>query len=127
MYRIVDIETDIRNVVEKYRLGHLLKAKIAVVYNSSSRSKAVARIWGLGKIFQIAYGLEPAYVIELLPAFTTLTCREKVRAIAHELAHIPSTGNGTTRPHNTAFWRDYKTYSALFKCSDFPSLQRGKA
>lgn len=122
--RLASIEEEIRETATKYRLGHLLGVDIAVIYNPRSRSRAVARIWGLNKIFQIIYGWRPAYVIELLAPFVQLSCEQRVKTLAHELAHIPATGSGALRPHNKAFWRDYRRYSRLFDCGDFPSLRK---
>jgi predicted metallopeptidase len=122
--RLVSIEDEIREAATKYRLDHLLGVDIAVIHNPRSKSRAVARIWGLNKIFQVVYGWGPAYVIELLAPFARLTCEQRVKTLAHELAHIPATGSGALRPHNKAFWRDYRRYSRLFGCGDFPSLQK---
>ncbi len=122
--RLAEVEADLKNAVARHGIGHLLSVDIAVVYNPNSRSRAVARIWGLNKIFQEVYGLRPLYVVELLRHFAELSCEARVRAVAHELAHIPSTGSGALRPHNRYFWRDYRRYVRLFKCDDFPSLKK---
>lgn len=122
--KLKDLEAELRDAIVKYGLAHFSSVHIAVVYNTHSRSRAVARIWGLSKIFQETFGLRPMYVIELLRRFEDLACSYKVKVIAHELAHIPSTASGAVRPHNRAFWRDYRLYSRLFKCSDFPSLKK---
>ena len=122
--RLASLEEEIKEAVLRHGLGHLLGVEIAVVYNSRAKSSAVARIWGLSRIFQVAYGWRPAYVIELLAPFMRLTCEQRVKTLAHELAHIPVTGSGALRPHNKAFWRDYRRYSRLFECTDFPSLKK---
>jgi predicted metallopeptidase len=54
--RLVSIEDEIREAAMKYRLDHLLGVDIAVIHNPRSKSRAVARIWGLNKIFQVVYG-----------------------------------------------------------------------
>lgn len=123
MIRLTEVKADIFKAAGRYSLTHILSSRVAVLYNSSSKSRAVARIWGLHKVFQTAYGMPPLYVIELLGPFARLTCREKIDAIAHELAHISTTTSGALRPHNRALWRDYRRYKSLFKCDDFPSLK----
>ncbi|MEZ0319195.1 MAG: putative metallopeptidase [Pyrobaculum sp.] len=123
MHRLRELEAEIKKAAASKELLHLTAANIAVFYNPNTKSRAVARVWGLGKVFQVALGLPPTYVIELLAAFKRLSCEEKVKAIAHELAHIPRTASGALRPHNKTFWKDYRRYTKLFKCSDFPSLQ----
>jgi predicted metallopeptidase len=122
--RLTSLEEEIKEAVLRHGLGHLLGVEIAVVYNSRAKSSAVARIWGLSRIFQVAYGWRPAYVIELLASFKRLACEQKVKTLAHKLAHIPATASGALRPHNKAFWRDYVRYSHLFNCADFPSLEK---
>ncbi|AAL63871.1 putative metallopeptidase [Pyrobaculum aerophilum] len=121
--RLASVEADIKNAVVRHNLNHLFQVDIVVVYNPNSHSKAVARIWGINKIFQEVLGLNPVYIMELLRPFKRLSCAERVKVIAHELAHIPATKSGALRPHNKAFWRDYKLYAGLFKCEDFPSLK----
>lgn len=121
--RLAKVEVDIKNAVVRHSLSHLTHVDIVVVYNPNSRSKAVARIWGISKIFQEVLGLNPVYIVELLRPFKNLNCTERVKTIAHELAHIPKTKSGALRPHNKAFWKDYRLYTRLFKCEDFPSLK----
>lgn len=67
-------------------------------YNSTSR--AVARIWGLPKVWQQALGEEPAYVVEVISEkYDNLSEREQDRVLIHELAHIPMNFSGALLPH----------------------------
>lgn len=95
----------------KSGLDHLSRAVVYVV-STNSKSRAYARIWGVPQPLQEALGVGPAYIIELLPDFWALSCRDKARVLAHELAHIPKTLSGSVRPHNRAFWRDYRLINA---------------
>lgn len=68
-------------------------------YNSASN--AIARIWGLNKVWQMAIDHEPAYVIEVISErFDQLGEREKDEVILHELAHIPRNFSGALMAHS---------------------------
>ena len=68
-------------------------------YNSSSN--AIARIWGLNKVWQMALESEPKYVIEVISErFDDLTERQKDEVILHELAHIPRNFSGALMAHS---------------------------
>jgi len=68
-------------------------------YNSTSN--AIARIWGLNKVWQMAINHEPAYVIEIISErFDNLSEREKDEVILHELAHIPRNFSGALMAHS---------------------------
>ncbi len=68
-------------------------------YNSSSN--AIARIWGLNKVWQMAIEHEPAYVIEVISErFDRLSERQKDEVILHELAHVPRNFSGALMAHS---------------------------
>jgi len=82
---------------------HVDPERVKCVRSWGSRGRAVARIYGLPRPWIVA-GLEPGYVIEVVSeAFDGLPCREKVRVLVHELAHIPRTFSGGLRPHRRGF------------------------
>lgn len=110
MARLAYYEKAVRALASMSALPHLSKVPIYVVA-SNSRSRAYARIWGLPAPLQEALGVGPAYVVELLKPFWRLSCKEKARVLAHELAHIPRTASGALRPHNASFKRDYEIIS----------------
>jgi len=69
----------------------------------STGSKAgltIARIHGLGKIWQEALNLPPSYVIEVISErYDRLNQTEKEKTIIHELLHVPHGFAGGFRPH----------------------------
>lgn len=68
-------------------------------YNSNSN--AIARIWGLNKVWQMALNEDPAYVLEVISErFDDLNEREKDEVILHELAHIPRNFSGSLMAHS---------------------------
>ncbi|CAN5320556.1 hypothetical protein BH10PAT1_BH10PAT1_3190 [soil metagenome] len=86
-------------------------------YNSNSN--AIARIWGLNKVWQMAIEHDPAYVLEVISErFDDLSERQKDEVILHELAHIPRNFSGALMAHSHGkgafhdkldqFLKDYK-------------------
>ena len=71
------------------------------VRSSGSESKrTIARIHGLGKIWQEVLSLPSAYVIEVISErYDKLSETEKEKTIIHELLHIPKGFSGGFRPH----------------------------
>ncbi len=78
---------------------HIKPGRVKCVKSKGSKSRAIARIYGLPKPW-IVVGLEPGYVIEVVSErFFKLSCKEKVKTLIHELLHIPATFSGGLRPH----------------------------
>ncbi len=68
-------------------------------YNSTSN--AIARIWGLNKVWQMAINQEPSYILEIISErFDRLSEEQKDEVILHELAHIPKNFSGALVAHS---------------------------
>ncbi len=66
----------------------------------SSSKRTIARIHGLGKIWQHALNLPSSYVIEVISERYDRLCGvDKEKTIIHELLHIPKGFAGGFRPH----------------------------
>jgi len=66
----------------------------------SKAGRTIARIHGLGKIWQEALNLSPSYVIEVISErYDRLSQTEKEKTIIHELLHVPHGFAGGFRPH----------------------------
>jgi predicted metallopeptidase len=66
----------------------------------SSSRRTIARIHGLGKIWQGTLNLPPSYVIEVISEqYDKLSPEEREKTIIHELLHIPKGFAGGFRPH----------------------------
>lgn len=66
----------------------------------SSSERTIARIHGLGKIWQEALSLPSSYVIEVISERYDRLCEaDKEKTIIHELLHIPKGFAGGFRPH----------------------------
>ncbi|MGD0523266.1 MAG: putative metallopeptidase [Candidatus Microgenomates bacterium] len=93
----------------KKRVGVLLdkldnvgfnKVRIFCFRSTSARTRAIARIWGFSKIWQLALRQKPAYVIEVISEkFDYLPEKDKDSVLLHEIAHIPNNFSGALVPH----------------------------
>lgn len=98
------IAPDVRKVVEvlvkRLSLEHVDLGSVYFVRSQGSKTRAYARIWGLSRIFQIAAGFKPTYVIEVISKYyDKLPQEEKVKVLIHELMHIPKTFSGALKSH----------------------------
>ncbi|MFH1840715.1 MAG: putative metallopeptidase [Candidatus Shapirobacteria bacterium] len=96
-----EIQAEVARLVEQLFGGVDVKRVIAFrSYGSSSR--AVARIWGLPKIWQQALGVEAHYCLEVLSEkFDKRSKEERQRILIHELMHIPKNFSGALLPHRS--------------------------
>ena len=80
---------------------HVVPQFVFCVRSTGSKSKrTIARIHGLGKIWQEVLSLPSAYVIEVISErYDKLSETEKEKTIIHELLHIPKGFSGGFRPH----------------------------
>jgi predicted metallopeptidase len=94
---------------------HVVPQFVFCVRSIGSESKrTIARIHGLGKIWQEVLNLPPAYVIEVISERYDKLCEtEKEKTIIHELLHIPKGFSGGFRPHRG--YIDRKTVELLHK------------
>jgi len=95
-----DVLEKVNLLKEKSDFYWLQSDKIFCFRSFHSQSRAIARIWGLSRIWQIALELKPAYVIEVIAErYDRLTEREKEAVLLHEIAHIPKNFSGALIPH----------------------------
>lgn len=97
-----DIERDIRKILRVLKFSHVKKSRIFCFRTYGSKSRSYARIWAFPKIFQLALGVEPAYIIEVLGKYyDKLSLDEKKKVLIHELLHIPKNFSGALLPHRS--------------------------
>lgn len=96
-----DIQILMQRVIKRLPLPYIDARRIICMRSFGAKSRARARIWSFPKIWQIALGVEPYYVIEVLAShFDHLSIDDKVRVIIHELMHIPKNFSGALIPHH---------------------------
>jgi len=89
--RIID-ELDFYHVVPQF--------VFCVRSKGSSSERTIARIHGLGRIWQETLNLPSSYVIEVISErYDRLSKEDKEKTVIHELLHIPHGFAGGFRPH----------------------------
>ena len=96
-----DVKRLVNEIVDSLDLFHVVPQFVYCYRSKGSKSRrAVARIHGLGKIWQEALVRPPAYVIEVISErYDSLSEEEKEKTMIHELLHIPKGFSGGFRPH----------------------------
>lgn len=95
-----DIKMHVESLARELELDWLQLDNIYYMRSTTSKARAYARIWGLSKVWQMALGKPPSYVIEVLAQhFDHLPEREKAKVLLHEITHIPKNFSGSLIPH----------------------------
>lgn len=96
-----DVKRRVDEIVDTLGLFHIKKERVFCVRSRGSRStRIIARIHGLGRIWQKTLDLPPTYVIEVISEqYDKLSEEEKYKTLIHELLHIPKEFRGGFRPH----------------------------
>ena len=96
-----DVKRLANEIVDSLGLFHVVPQFVYCYRSKGSKSeRTVARIHGLGKIWQEALRKPPAYVIEAISErYDKLSDEEKEKTLIHELLHIPKGFSGGFRPH----------------------------
>ncbi len=95
-----DIQSKVRKIVSALRLEHIDSNRIVCVRSRGSKGRALARIWSLPKIWQLALNVRAHYVIETISEkFEKLGDEQKDRVLIHEIMHIPKRFSGGLVPH----------------------------
>ena len=96
-----DVKLLADEVIGRLEFFHVVPQSVYCYRSKGSKSRRIiARIHGFGKIWQLALGLPPAYVIEVLSErYDKLSQEDKEKTVIHELMHIPKGFRGGFRPH----------------------------
>lgn len=95
-----DVHKKIGRLVSLLGLDWLNKDKIFCFRSTNANTRAIARIWGLSRIWQQALKIGPSYVVEVISErFDGLSEKEKDSVLLHELTHIPRNFSGSLMPH----------------------------
>jgi len=112
-----DIQEKINSMLDILNFNHLDKDRIICMRSYGSKSKALARIWGLSRVWQKALAVRSHYIIEVLhPNFDNLNEKDQEKTLLHELLHIPKKFSGGLVPHKCFGKRiDKKRVEELYK------------
>ena len=112
-----DVKFLVDQIIKSLNLSYVVPKSIHCYRSKGSKSRRIiARIHGFGKIWQLALGLEPSYVIEVLSERYDKLCQEdKEKTLIHELLHVPKGFKGGFLPHKGNITRQkvdklYKEY-----------------
>ena len=109
-----DVKEVVVEVIERLSLFHVVPQFVYCVRSKGSKSsRVIARIHGLGRIWQETLGMPCSYVIEVISErYDRLPKAEKEKTVIHELLHIPHGFGGGFRPHKG--YIDRKTVEQLY-------------
>ena len=96
-----DVKGLVDEIIDILDLYHIAPQFVYCYRSKGSKSKlTIARIHGLGEIWQEALRRPPAYIIEVISErYDRLSDEEKEKTLIHELLHIPKGFSGGFRPH----------------------------
>ncbi|MGB9676748.1 MAG: putative metallopeptidase [Candidatus Bathyarchaeales archaeon] len=96
-----DVKKLVDEIAANLNLFHIIPQFVFCVRSKGSKSaRTIARIHGLGKIWQETLNLPPTYIIEVISErYDRLSEEEKEKTLIHELLHIPHGFSGGFRPH----------------------------
>jgi predicted metallopeptidase len=100
-YSAPDIKKQVDEISSDLELFHVVPQFVFCVRSKGSKAKrTIARIHGLGKIWQGVLNRPPSYTIEVISEiYDKMSKEEKEKTLIHELLHIPGGFSGGFRPH----------------------------
>ena len=100
-FEALDVKKRVDEILANLDLFHVVPQFVFCVRSKGSKStRIIARIHGLGKIWQETLNLPPSYIIEVISErYDKLPEEEKEKTLIHELLHIPQGFSGGFRPH----------------------------
>jgi predicted metallopeptidase len=100
-YPAPEIKKQVDAIASDLELFHVVPQFVFCVRSRGSKAKrTIARIHGLGKIWQGVLNIPPSYTIEVISEiYDKMPEEEKEKTLIHELLHIPGGFSGGFRPH----------------------------
>jgi len=106
-YKIAkDVKEKVDKLIDKLKMMHIDKKRVYCIRSFGAKTSAIARIWGMGRLFAEVCGIQPCYIIEVnAKRFDKLSERDKIKTLIHELLHIPKTFSGALLSHRGRYHR----------------------
>ncbi len=100
-YEAPEIKKQVDQIAEDLELFHIVPQFVFCARSKGSKARrTIARIHGLGKLWQGVLNMPPAYTIEVISEiYDKMSPEEKEKTLIHELLHIPGGFSGGFRPH----------------------------
>ena len=100
-YDAPEIKKQVDQLAEECEFFHVVPQFVYCVRSRGSKARrTIARIHGLGKLWQGVLNMPPAYTIEVISEiYDKMTAEDKEKTLIHELMHIPGGFSGGFRPH----------------------------
>jgi predicted metallopeptidase len=114
-FQAPDMKRRVDEIIDLLRFNHINADSVYCVRSRGSKAtRTIARIHGLGRIWQDATGMEPSYIIEVIAEkFDGLSRNDQDRTLIHELLHIPHGFRGGFRHHRS--YVNAETVEAWYK------------
>ena len=95
------IKEQVDAIASDLDLFHIVPQFVFCVRSKGSKARrTIARIHGLGKIWQEVLNRPPSYTIATISeTYDKIATEEKEKTLIHELLHIPGGFSGGFRPH----------------------------
>jgi len=112
-----EIKSELSRIIDKLGLFYIKSNNLIPFRSFGSKSRAIARIWSLPRIWQMALQKEAHYCIEVVSErFDKLPNEKKEKVLIHELLHVPKNFSGSLLPHRQKRKRiDKRTVDALYQ------------
>lgn len=96
-----EIKKHVDQLAEECEFYHVVPQFVYCVRSRGSKARrTIARIHGLGKIWQGVLNLPTSYTIEVISeVYDKMKPEDQERTLIHELMHIPGGFGGGFRPH----------------------------
>lgn len=112
-----DIKAMVDSIIESLELLNIDRSRIFCLRSKGSRARGtLARIHAFPKVYQVALGLRPVYIIEVISEnFDGLSRDAKEKVLLHELLHIPKGFSGGVIYHRRGFESTVELYHRTYK------------
>ncbi|TLN01771.1 metallopeptidase, partial [bacterium] len=112
-----DIKAMVDSIIESLELLNIDGSRVFCLRSRGSRARGtLARIHTFPKVYQVALGLRPVYIIEVISEnFDGLSRDAKEKVLIHELLHIPKGFSGGVTYHRRGFESTVELYHRAYK------------
>jgi predicted metallopeptidase len=100
-----DVKALVDGIIDLLDFFHVDKSRVFCLRSKGSKARGtLARIHSFPKAYQIALGMKPLYIIEVISeSFNDLPKDEREKVLIHELLHIPKGFTGGLVTHRRDF------------------------